>query len=145
MRSSAFRHRLGIAGHQRPALNQKGMTMRRTIVHGSFVALLGLGTAGLALAQTPPVPSDTVQVQDVPNETRGDRLDRRERNAAAITAMTSRSRGANCATGKMKRTTNVADRVDFAVPDAGGSCRRHPLTAPFEPRKRTVRATPAPR
>ena len=52
--------------------------MRRTIVHGSFVALLGLGTAALALAQTPPVPSDTVQVQDVPKETRGDRLDRRE-------------------------------------------------------------------
>ena len=52
--------------------------MRRTIVHGSFVALLGLGTAGLALAQTPPVPSDTVQVQDVSKDARGDRLDRSE-------------------------------------------------------------------
>jgi hypothetical protein len=52
------------------------MTMRRTIVQGSFVA--GFGTAGLALAQTPPVPSDTVQVQDVSKGARGDRLDRRE-------------------------------------------------------------------
>jgi hypothetical protein len=43
----------------------------------------------------------------------------RRRNAAAITAMASRSRGANRATGKMKLTTNVADRVDFAVQDPG--------------------------
>jgi hypothetical protein len=50
--------------------------MRRTIVHGSFVALLC--TAGLALAQTPPVPSDTVQAQDASKDARGDRLDRRE-------------------------------------------------------------------
>jgi hypothetical protein len=54
------------------------MTMRKTILYGSFVALLGFGTAGLALAQTPPLPSDTVQVQDASREARGDRLDRRE-------------------------------------------------------------------
>ena len=52
--------------------------MRSIIVHGSFVALLSLSTVGLALAQTPPVPSDTVQVQDVTKEARGDRLDRSE-------------------------------------------------------------------
>jgi hypothetical protein len=63
---------------QRPALNQRGMTMRKTIMLGSFVALLGLGTAGLALAQTNPPPSDTVQVQDTSKEARGDRPDRRE-------------------------------------------------------------------
>jgi hypothetical protein len=52
--------------------------MRKIIVHGSFIVLLGLGTASLAFAQTAPVPSDNVQVQDVSKEVRGDRLDRRE-------------------------------------------------------------------
>jgi hypothetical protein len=63
---------------QRLALNQGEMTMGKTIMHGSFIALLGLGTVGLALAQTPPVPSDPVQAQGASKEVRGDRLDRRE-------------------------------------------------------------------
>jgi hypothetical protein len=56
--------------------------MRKTIMLGSFVALLGLGTAGLAIAQTNPPPSDTVQVQDTSKEAGGDRPDRPDRREA---------------------------------------------------------------
>src|SRR5436190_18953239 len=68
----------------------------------------------------------------------------RRRNTAAITAMTSRSRGANRATGKMKVTKNVADRtLQYRIPadHAAGI----PYGAPFVPLKRTVTDTPAPR
>jgi hypothetical protein len=52
--------------------------MTMTIMLGSFVAMLGLGTSGQALAQTNPPPSDTVQVQDTSKEAGDDRLHRRE-------------------------------------------------------------------
>jgi hypothetical protein len=52
--------------------------MRNIIMLGSFIALLGFGSVGLAVAQTNPSPSDAVQTQDTPKAVGGDRLDRHE-------------------------------------------------------------------
>jgi hypothetical protein len=97
--------------------------MRKTILHGSFVALLGLGTAGLALAQTPPLPSDTFRSrmpQRMPAVT--GLTGARRRNTPAITAMTPRICGANHAKGATKHAsaTNVADRARRLYTTAGG-------------------------